>query len=109
MIADLKHRVTIQQPVLTPDGAGGFAESWQNIPAAPDVYAAITPVNSGEQLKFGQLEATATHRIIIRYRTDITPSMRLVDTDGTVYTLNSVADQAGLKRYLVLAATVRSS
>jgi SPP1 family predicted phage head-tail adaptor len=109
MIADLKHRITIQQPALTPDGAGGFAESWQNIATAPSVYAAITPMAGGEQFKFSQLEATATHHITIRYRTDITPAMRLVDADGTVYSLVSVTDQKGLKHYLELVATVRSS
>ena len=109
MIADLKYRVTIQQPVLTTDNAGGFSESWENIAAASVVYAAITPANSGAQLKYGQIEATNTFHIVIRYRTDITLAMRLTDEDGTAYSLISVTDQDGAKVYLDLLATVRSS
>ena len=109
MIADLKYRVTIQQPVLTTDGAGGFTESWQNIATAPVVYAAITPATSGAQLKYGQVEDTATFHIVIRYRTDITTSMSLTDEDGTVYSIISATDQNGAKVYLEILATVRSS
>ncbi len=109
MISDMKYRVTIKQPVLTTDGAGGFTESWQNIATAPVVYAAIMPANSGQQLKFGQLETTATHHIVIRYRTDITTAMRLTDEDGAVYSIISVSGQNGAKVFLELLATVRSS
>jgi SPP1 family predicted phage head-tail adaptor len=109
MIADMKHRVTIKQPVLSPDGAGGFSESWQNLATAPVVYAAITPATAGEQLKFGQIESTTTHKIVIRYRTDITPGMILIDEDSVTYSIISVADQNGAKVYLALLASVRSS
>jgi len=47
MIGDMKHRVAIRQPVLTPDGAGGFSESWQDVAT---VYASIMPATAGEQL-----------------------------------------------------------
>jgi SPP1 family predicted phage head-tail adaptor len=109
MIADMKYRVTIRQPVLTTDGAGGFSESWQNLATAPVVYAAITPVSAGEQLKYGQIEATTTHRIVIRYRTDITPGMILIDEDAVTYNIISVAAQNGAKVYLELLTAVKSS
>ncbi len=109
MIADMRRRVTIQEPVLTPDGAGGFTGSWQNIATAPVVYAAITPVAAGEQFRAGQLETTATHHIVIRYRSDLTPNMRLIDEAATVYTIISLAAQLGLQVYLELLTAVRSS
>jgi SPP1 family predicted phage head-tail adaptor len=109
MIADMKRRVTIQQAVLVPDGAGGFSETWQNLATAPVVYAAITPVGAGEQMKYGQIEATTTHHIVMRYRTDITPGMILIDEDAVTYNIISVADQNGAKVYLALLASVRSS
>jgi SPP1 family predicted phage head-tail adaptor len=109
MIADMKYRVTIQQPVLTPDGAGGFSESWQNFVTAPVVYAAITPLATGEQMKYGQIEATTTHHIVIRYRTDIAPGMILIDEDAVVYNVISVTAQNGAKAYLELLTAVKSS
>ena len=109
MIADMKYRVTIQQPVLTSDGAGGFGVSWQNIASTPVVYAAITPLTAGDQMKYGQIEATTMHHIVMRYRTDITPGMALIDEEDVTYDIISVADQNGAKVYLALLAAVRSS
>ena len=106
MIGNMKYRVTIQQPSLTPDGAGGFSESWSTVAT---VYAAITPLTSGEQLKFGQIEATTTHQVVVRYRTDITPGMILIDEDNVTYSIISVSAQQGQKKYLALLAAVRSS
>ena len=91
----MKHRVTLRRQVLTPDGAGGFSESWQDVTT---VYAAITPAAAGEQLKYGQIEATTTHHIVMRYCTDITPGMTLVDEAGVTYAITSV---------LALSASVR--
>ena len=110
MIADMKHRMTIRQPVLTPDGAGGFSESWQDVAT---VYAAITPRAAGEQLKYGQIEATVTYQVVMRYRTDITSGMILLDEKGVAYNIISALAQPGQgsreKAYLSLLASVRPS
>ena len=107
MIGDLKHRVTLQESVRASDGGGGFTESWQSLAAAPDVYASIVPLSGGEQLRYHQLESTVTHRITIRYRTDVTPAMRIVK-DATVYDITSVAAQEGRAVYLEILAAVRA-
>jgi SPP1 family predicted phage head-tail adaptor len=106
MIGALKHRVALQQAVRSADGGGGFTETWQNLATAPEVYAAIVPLSGGEQLRFHQLEAAVTHRITIRYRTDITPAMRIVK-DGTVYDIISALDRNGEGIYLEILAAVR--
>lgn len=108
MIGHMKHRVTIQEAVLTPDGAGGFTHVWQDIAEAPEVFAAITPVSGAEQFRFGQLQATATHHIVVRYRGDITTAMRLVEGDVT-YTMASLKDRDGSKTYLEILAMARPS
>lgn len=71
----LRHRITIEEPVLTPDGGGGFTKTWQTVAT---VWAEITPSRGRESFNHGVLEATGTHRIIIRYRDGITPVMRVV-------------------------------
>lgn len=107
MIGDLKQRVTVQESALTPDGSGGFTESWQAVAADPEIYAEIIPLSGGEQLRFHQLEITATHRITIRYRGDVTPAMRMVKS-ATVYDIASVTDRGGRGVWLDILATVRT-
>ena len=110
MIGDMKRRVTIKRPVLAPDGAGGFSESWQDVAT---VYAAITPRAAEEHLQYGQIEAVTTHQIVMRYRTDIAPGMILLDEEGVIYNIISVLAQPGQgsqkRAYLALLASVRPS
>ena len=107
MISDLKHHITLQKSVRTPDGGGGFTETWQNADSTPDVYAAIVPLSGSEQLRFHQLESTVTHRITLRYRNDVTPAMRLVH--GTdVYNITAITDRGGLGIWLDILAALRT-
>jgi SPP1 family predicted phage head-tail adaptor len=105
MISDLKHRIALQESVLTADGGGGFTGTWQNIAAVPDIYAEIMPLSGGEQLRFHQLETTVTHRITIRYRDDVSPALRILK-GTTVYNIVSVTDRGGLETWLDILATV---
>ena len=107
MIGGLKYRVILQESVLSPDSGGGFSETWQNLAVAPEVYAEILPLSGGEQLRFHQLETTATHRITIRYRNDVTPALRLVH-GAAVYNISAVTDRGGLGAWLDILATVRT-
>ena len=105
MIGRLRHRVTIQEPVQTPNGSGGVVETWQDIAKQPQVFAAIQTLSSGEALRFHQVNGRATHRIHIRHRDDITPRMRLL-RGSIVYNIVSVTDRDNAGRFLeVLAQT----
>lgn len=71
---DLRHRVTLEQPVRTSDGAGGATIEWQS---AGDVWAAIWPRTASESFTSDRVTGSATHDIWIRYRKDVTPDMRM--------------------------------
>lgn len=103
MIGRMKDRITLQKPVLTPDEGGGFTTAWEDV---AEVYASVIPVSAGEYLKGHQLETSVTHRIIIRYREDVTPSLRIV-RGAKVYDISSAVDQGGLKAYLEILAAER--
>jgi SPP1 family predicted phage head-tail adaptor len=103
VIGQLRHRITFQEPVLAPDGSGGFTETWQDIAEAAEVSAAIVGLSGAEQLRFQQLQPTATHKIFLRYRDDITPQMRIVK-DGRVYNILSVTDRDGTQSCLEILA-----
>lgn len=106
MIGKLKSRVTIEEAVRTPDGGGGFTESWQSIADSPEVYAAILPLSGSEQLRHHQLSSTVTHRIIIRQRGGITPAMRLVK-GSVIYDIISVTERQGKESYLEILAAAK--
>lgn len=109
MIGNMRYRVTIETPQLTPDGAGGFTETWQSLATAPTVYASIVPVAAGAAMKFGQVEAEVTHNIVLRYRTDVKAGMRLVDENGVIYLITAVVPRDGAHFYLAVSASVRSA
>lgn len=94
----LRHRLTLQQEVQTPDGGGGYTRSWQDI---TDLWAEIVPLagnnsstgkGSGKEVLFaGQIQAEMSHRILLRYRDDITAAMRLV-YENRIFNIRSVAN-----------------
>jgi SPP1 family predicted phage head-tail adaptor len=74
----LRHRLTLQQEVQTPDGAGGSQRTWENV---ADLWAEINTVIhkfGDEKLVAGQMQSAITHKITLRYRTGITTGMRFV-------------------------------
>jgi len=89
MIGHMKHRITFQEEVRTPDGGGGFTLIWQNISTEPTVWAKITPLRGSEAQTAQQLESKVIHRFIIRYRSDITAAHR-ISFDGRVFNIHSV-------------------
>lgn len=64
----LRNRITIQREVEASDGAGGNTLSWKNY---AEIRAFIKPVSGNERLQAMRLEANITHRIYIRYRSDL--------------------------------------
>jgi len=67
-IGDLRHRVTLESPARTADGMGGFATAWTTV---AEVFAAVWPVSATEQIEAAQSVMTVTHRIRLRYRSDV--------------------------------------
>lgn len=82
----LNKRVVIQSPSDSSDGGGGVSRSWVNVAT---VWAEIDSLSGKETLRFGQLQTTYTHRIMMRYRDDMTSSMRIV-YDGRVFEIQRI-------------------
>lgn len=81
----LRHRLSLQDEVMAPDGAGGYSKSWQTV---AELWAEIEPVTGAdsrisslagkETVLGGQLQSEVTHRIYLRYRAGVTPAQRLL-------------------------------
>lgn len=102
-IGALRHRVTIEAENGTADGAGGLTNPWANPIQVATVWAKISPLNGGEQLRAMQLEDRVSHRIRMRYRADVTAQHRL--RLGTrAFNIRSILNDGERNRWLTILA-----
>lgn len=73
MIGRLRHRLTLEVLSASADGGGGVADEWQEVAT---IWAALTPARSFEESRGGKPEAQMGHKILMRYRPDLTTKMR---------------------------------
>lgn len=98
-LASLRHRVTLQAPLDTDDGAGGVTTAWSDVAT---LWAAIVPAGPGstaERLAAGRIEAAARLRLTIRHRPGLSHAMRFV-AGPRVLAILGIADPDGRGRWL---------
>lgn len=98
--SSLKKRVTVQNVTRTPDGQGGFTETWTD---AADVWCSIEPLKAWERYQAAQLQAPVTHKIVMRYNRSVTAQSRLKYGDR-VFTVKEVINQKEENRFLTVKA-----
>lgn len=75
---DLRHKVKIQQLTESVDSTmGGLTSSWGDI-SSPDEWAAVEPLAGREYHQARSNNSELDTRIRIRYRSGITPRMRVL-------------------------------
>lgn len=88
-VGQLRDYITIQQKTTTTDTQLGRSVSWSAL--ASDVAAAVRPWPraGGETIRAQAITAQMDYEIEIRYRADVTPTMRVLWTpyDGAQKTL----------------------
>jgi SPP1 family predicted phage head-tail adaptor len=95
-VGDLRRRVTIERPVRASDGGGGATVTWTLV---AEVWAALWPRLADESVTLDRVAGQATHDMWIRYRTGITPEMRV--TFGTrVFDIRGVIDVEDRNKWL---------
>lgn len=95
----LRHVCTLQAfTQSSTDARGQPVGSWVD---GDTIYARINPLGGRNAEYANQLYADATHEILIRYRSDITRSHRLVLGSRT-FTIGSVQNVNELNRWLRL-------
>ena len=75
MIGGLDQRASLQAKVLTPDGGGGYAESWQTFAT---VWVSVSPVGAGDTFGPDALESRVRHRLALRRRSDVAAGQRIL-------------------------------
>ncbi len=96
---DLRHRVTIQRlDPTTRDEYKAVIPSWGPVVT---VWAAVESVSGREAFIAQQVMQQSTHRITIRYRSDVTATMRVAHGDR-LYDIKAALDRDGRRRWLQL-------
>jgi len=71
---DLRHRLVIEAGQRSDDGGGGALVNWVTVAT---VWGAVIPLAGREAVSAERLAGQVSHRIVVRYRDDVTPSMRI--------------------------------
>lgn len=106
MIGRLRQRVTLQQEIFSSDEQGGQVKTYADLETAPKVYAQVEALGSRALFSAYRLEVRVTHRIIVRYRSDIKPGMR-VKMGDRAFDIVGVMDRQEERRFLEILAEER--
>ncbi len=71
----LRHRITIQEPVTARNGFNEAITTWVTVAT---VWASVEPISGREFFAAEHVQSEITHRIRVRYRAGIAPTMRVV-------------------------------
>lgn len=99
----LRHRLILEAHSLSDDGSGGHTTSWVQ---QASVWAALQASAGRERLKTDRLSGTVTHNVWLRYRDDVSPSMRFRNGAATYHIL-AILDEEGDRRWLRCLCEVR--
>lgn len=97
----IAHRITIEQPQATADGAGGATIAFTPLAT---VWAAVEPVAAKSETGGDRLGSRITHRITIRHRGDIAAGMRIRHR-GRLLAIETVIDPDERRRFLLIEAS----
>ena len=91
MIGDLRHRIAFKTPVATLDEGGGQSIDWQD---GPGVWARIVSLGGAEVVRASEIVPRGTYRLTIRYRSDVSPAMRIAFGDK-LFEIDAIYDPEG--------------
>lgn len=97
-IGDFRHRITFQKEVKVSDGYKGFTVTWQDVIT---VWASVDPLSGREYFYAHQIQNAISHRIRIRYRTDIKEEMR-IRHGNRYFSIESIIDIGERREFLEL-------
>lgn len=95
-IGALRHRLTLEQSSLNPDGGGGVTESWVQV---AQVWGAIEPLSGRERVEAARIAGRHMYDITLRYRADVEPAMRF-RLGGRIFHILSTEDVDGRGHWL---------
>ena len=96
-LGHMRKRVTLEQPIETPDAIGGVTRSFATLAV---LWAAIAPMSGAERFAAVQQQERITHRLRLRHRDGVSAAMRF-RLGARLLWIRDVADADETRRYLI--------
>ena len=103
MIGRMDQKITLQRLVKTPDGAGGYTESWANLARDACPWAKVTARSGRESMVEGRMAAQFTVVFEIYNRNDVVETDRIL-WGGTPYNIRGIRREGGRALRLIIEA-----
>lgn len=104
VVSKMKRRVTIQNVSMVSDDQGGFTETWTD---GATIWAGVEPASGYEKFQAMQMQTPITHKILTRYRSDLTTSSRL-KLGSRILWVQEALNVGEESRFLSIKATERA-
>lgn len=98
---EFNRRIFFQRAVTTDDGYGGKPMTWIN---CGEAWAKIEPLSGNEYFEAHNIQNVVSHRITIRYRTDIREDMR-ISAGGEAFEIESILDIEQGHQFMAIMCT----
>ena len=98
MLSRLTQRATLVARTLTPDGGGGFSESWTGFAS---VWIALEPLGASDTAGADRLESRVRHRVTLRRRADLAAGQRVTAGPRT-FRVHAVLDDGPRAQFVSL-------
>ena len=86
----LRHRVTLKTKSVSRDSFGEEDITWST---TATVWGSVEPLRGREYMEAQQGQADVSHRVTIRYRTGVVPTMRVYLEDGRAFEVESAINR----------------
>lgn len=97
MIGALRRRLILQSAVDTTDDTGAIARAFVDGDA---LWAQVQPLKAARDLVAGRDEARVTHRVVLRWRANVTVAMRF-RLDDRILAIRTLVDVDEARRWLL--------
>jgi|TARA_Y100000114_G_C11730800_1_gene313451 SPP1 family predicted phage head-tail adaptor len=100
-VGNMRHRINLKRATNTTDTGGGMTQSFSTLKT---LFASVKPISGKELYRHGKLEESVTHEIMIRYRSDINTSDKIL-FDSREFNIRHIRNLDERKRYMLLICT----
>ena len=96
-IGDLRRRLVLERPDDAPDGQGGVSRGWMLVDY---VWASVEPLRGARVFEADRPASVSTHRIALRWRPDLSESMRFRD-GPRLFVIHAAIDADPARRIMI--------